>query len=298
MPSIRLNPNLLPDLLASIQQSTQNQTTATEQLASGRRVNQLSDDAAAAAALVGNHDQAGQDDQFLQNINTLQGRFQVADSTLSNVVTVLTRAISLGTEGATGTLNAADRQAIAGEVQGLLSQLTSLGNVSYQGTYLFAGTAVTTQPFTLDPNTNTVTYNGNTGVNSVQLSTGNSIGNNLPGSQLFQNAAGDAFGALQNLNSALISGNNIPAAVTQLQDALSTVSTQRVFYGNALNQINLSESFLNQDKVNLSSQENSLVGVDPAKAASDLVQAQIANQSVLAATGRTLSLPSLLDFLR
>jgi len=50
--------------------------------------------------------------------------------------------------------------------------------------------------------------------------------------------------------------------VTQVQTALSTVSTQRVFYGNGLNQITLSENFLSQDKVNLSSQENSLMGVD------------------------------------
>jgi flagellin-like hook-associated protein FlgL len=50
--------------------------------------------------------------------------------------------------------------------------------------------------------------------------------------------------------------------------------------------------------VNLSSQENSLVGVDPAKAASDLVQAQVANQSILSVSGRVLSLPTLLTFLK
>jgi flagellin-like hook-associated protein FlgL len=40
------------------------------------------------------------------------------------------------------------------------------------------------------------------------------------------------------------------------------------------------------------------VGVDPAKAASDLVQAQLANQSILSASGRVLSLPTLLSFLK
>jgi len=294
--SIRLNPNLLPDLLASIQQSQQNANTATLQLSSGRRVNQLSDDPAAAASIVGNHDQSGQDDQFLQNISTLQSKFQVADSTLSNVVTVLTRAISLGTEGANGTLNPGDRQAIAGEVQGLISQTLSLANTTYQGAFIFAGTAVNTQPFTQTGSA--VTYNGNNNSTSVELSTGVSIGGNLPGSQLFQNASGDIFGSLENLNTALLSGNNIGAAVSQVENALSTVSTQRVFYGNALNQINRSENFLSQDKINLSTQENALVGVDPAKAASDLVQAQIANQSVLSATARTLNLPTLLDFLK
>ena len=70
-----------------------------------------------------------------------------------------------------------------------------------------------------------------------------------------------------------------------------------MFYGNVLNQVDLSENFLSQEKINLSVQENSLVGVDPAKAASDLVQAQIANQSVLAATAKALGLRTLLDFL-
>jgi flagellar hook-associated protein 3 FlgL len=296
--SIRLNPNLLPDLLAAVQHSEQNMNTATQQLSSGRSVNQLSDNPAAVAALVGNHNQAGQDDQYLQNINSLQARFQVADSTLSNVVTVLTRAIAIGTEGANGTLSASDREAVAREVQGLTSQLLSLGNTTYQGSYLFAGTKVNTTPFTLDAVTNAVTYNGDANATSVELSNGNSISANLPGSQLFQNASGDAFGALQNLNSALLSGNNIGQAVGQVQAALGQVSTQRVFYGNALNQINLTEGFLSQDKINLSTQENGLVGVDPAKAASDLAQAQIANQSILSATGRALSLPTLLSFLK
>jgi flagellar hook-associated protein 3 FlgL len=296
--STRLNPNLLPDLLSAVQQSEQNMNVATQQLATGRSVNQLSDDPAAVAAVVGNHNQTGQDDQFLRNINTLQANFQVADSTLSNVVTVLTRAISIGTEGANGTLSPADRQAVAGEVQGLTSQLLSLANTTYQGTYLFSGTAVKTQPFTQDPVTGAVTYNGDANTTTVELSNGNPIKTNVPGSQLFQNAAGSTFGALENLNAALLSGSNIGAAVTQVQDALGKVSTQRVFYGNALNQVSLSENFLNQDKVNLSSQENALVGVDPAKAASDLVQAQVANQSILSASGRVLSLPTLLSFLK
>ena len=296
--AIRINPNILPDLLISLAQSKQNEAVATEQLASGRRVNQISDDPSAVATLVGNHNQAGQDDQFLQNLSTLHTRFQVADSTLSSVVEVLTRAIAIGTEGANGTLSAADRQAIAGEVQGLQSQLVGLANTSYQGTYLFAGTAVTTLPFTLNTTTGAVSYNGNAGVASVQLSNGNSINSNLPGTQLFQNTSGDAFAALQNLNTALLSGNNIGAAVGQLGTALSQISTQRVFYGNNLNQVNLSENFLNQDKLNLSTQENALIGADPAKAASDLVQAQTTNQATLSATGRILSLPTLLDFLK
>jgi len=296
--AIRLNPDLLPNLLLSIQSSRQNLNTATQQLSTGKRVNALADDPAAVAQLIRNHDQAGQDDQFLRNQSSLQSQFQIADSTLSNAVQALTRAISIGTEGANGTLNNGDRQAIAGEVLGLANQLLSLANVSYRGSFLFAGTAVTKPPFTLDQTTLAATYVGNGNTTSVQLSNGDAISGNLPGSQLFLNGSGSVFGSLQSLYSALQSNTNIAAAVTQVQSALTQVSAQRVFYGNALNQINLSENFLSQDKVNLSSEENALIGADPAAAASQLSQAQTAYQAELAATARVLNLPSLLNFLQ
>jgi len=296
--SIRLDPNLLPSLLASIQQSEQNQSVSTQQLASGRTVNQLSDDPAAAAALVQNHNQSGADAQFLQSLSTLQSRYQVADSALGNVVTALTQAVSVGTEGANGTLNDSDRQAIAGEVQGLINQTVSLANTTYQGSYLFAGTKTTTQPFTLDSSTNAVTYNGNSATTSVELSNGVSIGANVPGDQLFQNASGNVTSALTDLYNALTSGNNIPGSVTEVQSALNQVSQQRVFYGNALDQINQSESFLNQDQLNLSEQENTLVGANLATVASQFAQAQVANQATLNATAKVLSLPNLLDYIK
>jgi len=297
--TLRVNPNPLPDLLTAIQQSEQNVNSATQQLSSGLKVTQLSDNPAAASADVLNRNQFSQDDQFLQNISSLQSRFQVADSTLNNVVTALTRAISLGTEGGTGTLSIQDRAAITAEVQGIQTQVASLANTQTPSGYLFSGTAVNTQPFTVDPTTFAVTYNGNTGVASTQLSNGNSINTNVPGSQLFQNASGSVFGSLQNLVTALQSNDttNIGNAVTQVQNALSTLATQRVFYGNALNQINQSEAFLSQDQLNLSTQQNALVAADPATAASNLVQATTGNQAILAATGRTLSLPNLLSFL-
>jgi flagellar hook-associated protein 3 FlgL len=297
--SIRLDPNLLPSLLNALQEAHQNESTASEEVSTGRSVNQLSDNPAAAAALVGNTNQASQDDQYIQNAGALQNKLQTADSALDSVVTALNRAISLGTEGANGTLNPGDRQAIAGEVQGLITQTLSLANTSYQGRYLFSGTAVNTQPFVQNPTTGAVTYAGNTDTTSVELSNGNSLSVNLPGSQIFQNAAGSAFQSLQDLNTALLAGNTaaIGTAVTEVQSALTQVSANQVFYGNGLSQIGSTENFLNQDKLNLSSQANTLVGVDPATAASDFSQSQTAQQALLDATAKVLSLPTLFNYL-
>ena len=283
------------DLLASMEQSQQNQTIATQQLASARDVNQLSDNPAAAAALVLNHNQSAQDAQYLQNQGTLQTKFQTADSTLSSAVQLMTRAVSLGVEGATGTMNAANQQAIGGEVQGILSQMLSLANTSYQGAYLFSGTAVNTQPFT--QTAGGIVYNGNAAVTSVQIGNGETITANVPGSTIFMNPAGNVLGALQDLSTALNSGTGIPAAVTEVENGLNQLNIQRIPYGNALNQLNSSEVFLNQDTINLSSQENALAGADMSVAATHFAEAQLANQGTIAATSQLLNRKTLLDYI-
>jgi flagellin-like hook-associated protein FlgL len=55
---------------------------------------------------------------------------------------------------------------------------------------------------------------------------------------------------------------------------------------------------LNDEKINLSTQENTLVGVDPAVVATNFSQAQVAEQATLSATAKVLSLPTLPDLLR
>src|SRR5262245_26193109 len=123
---MRVNPNLLPDLLAALSGNQQQINTDLLQISTGQSVNVPSDNPAAAAGLVLNAAQTSETDQFLRSVGSVSGEMQNADATLSSVVTALQRAITLGTEGANGTVNAADRQAIAVEVQGIQSELINL----------------------------------------------------------------------------------------------------------------------------------------------------------------------------
>lgn len=297
--SIRVNPDLSTNLISSIQISQTQLNSALQQIASGRRVNSLSDDPAASAAVMFNHADSANADLYLSNINTMQGLFQVSDSTLSSAVNLMASAVQLGVEGANGTLNDSNRQAIATEVSGLQQQMLSLANLSYQGSYVFAGTNVHTQPFTLDPNSASgVVYNGNIGVNSVDLVNGQQITTNVPGSQIFLNPAGSIFGALQGLLTALQTGTNIGAASSAIQTAANQLYSQRVFYGNGLQQLDSATLFLNQEKVELSTQENTLVAADLAKVATNLSQAQANSSAVLTATGKILNRNTLFDYLK
>jgi len=297
---MRVNPNISADILQDLYQSQSRQQTTLQQMASGHLINAPSDNPAGAAALVEGKALQGQTDQFLQNTSSVEGLMQTADSTLSSVVTALNRAISLGVQGGSDTVSPEDRQAIAQQVQGIEDQILQLANVSYQGNYVFAGTATKTVPFVYDPSSpDGVTYNGNDNTNSVPIAEGRSIQVNLPGDQLFQGAGGDVFGALQQLVTALQNDDTsgIGTATTQLGGALSYVSEQRVFYGNAINQLTSNQSFLQQEKVNLQSQENAIDAVDMAKAATDLAQAQTTQSAALAALARVVPL-SLMDYLK
>ncbi|HKN59932.1 MAG TPA: flagellar hook-associated protein FlgL [Candidatus Acidoferrales bacterium] len=296
--SLRVNPDTVPDLVAAIEQAQQNEQTAAQQMATGRSVNNLSDNPAAAAQLVNNDALTGENDQFLTNVTDLQGKFQAADSALNSAVQLMTTAISVGTEGANGTLSAADRQAVAQQVQGIQQQMLALANTEYEGTYIFSGTNVTTPAFAQDSSAASgVQYNGNTDVTSVQISEGQSMQTNVAGSQIFTNANGNVFQALNDLANALTSGNGIDAANTEVQQAFSQLTTQRVFYGNALNQVQTSQSFLNQEQVNLSTQQNQLVGANMTQAITNESQAQTDEEAALSATGQILSLPTLLSYI-
>jgi flagellar hook-associated protein 3 FlgL len=297
--SLRINPDPSVDLLAAIALNRKYQSTALQEISTGRAVNQISDNPAASAAVVLNHVQGSQDDQYLQNIASLQSQLQTVDATLSSVVQAVTQAVSLGVEGANGTNSDADRQAIAQQVTGIRDQVLSLANQTYQGNYVFSGTATSTQPFALDAmQPNGVKYNGNSAANSIKISSGQTIPINLPGSQIFTNPSGDVLGALNGLITALQTNSGIAAASTNLNQAFSELTTQRVFYGNTLQQLQSTQTFLNSDKLQVAQQENTLVGVDLATSITNLQQASVATSAILSATNQILTTLNLLNYLK
>jgi flagellar hook-associated protein 3 FlgL len=285
---MRVNPNPYADILASVAQTQQQINTDELQIASGLSVNVPSDNPAAAAVLVQIAGQTAQADQFQRSIGSIQGEIQNADSTLNSVTTSLRQAITLGVEGANGTINGADRAALAVQVQGIQSQLISLANLTYQGNYVFAGTATQTTPYVLDSSSSSgVTYAGNSGVNSVTLGNHFTLQTNLPGSQLFSASSNGMFQSIQDLITSLQSGTGISTAVTEVGNASSSIDAHRVFYGNALNQINSQQTYLSSETLQLAQQQNTAGGVDLTAVITNLTTAETSLQATLAAIGQT-----------
>jgi len=287
---MRVNPNPVPDLISNFETMQQQSNTDLAQISSGESINVPSDDPAGAALLVQNSAATSQADQFLRSIGNVQGEMQDADSALSSVATILQQAISLGTEGANGTLNDADRNAVAVEVQGIQSQLLSLANLSYQGKYVFAGTATGTTPYVLDDtNPAGVSYKGNGETNSVTLGNGFAMQTNLPGSSLFSSQNNNVFQGIQDLISNLYVGNTtgIGNAVTEISSAYNYMNSQRTFYGNAIDQLTSQQTYLNSETTQLAQQQNTIGGADLPKDITNLETTQVSEQATLEAIAQT-----------
>ncbi len=285
------------NLLQALNQTQQSQNNALTQLETGRTVNEPSDNPAAAALFSVSQSQSSQVTQFLQNIVSVNGQLQTGDSALSSAVNLMNQAVTLATQGATGTLSASDRQALAQQVAALQQQMVGVANTTFQGSYIFAGTAAgpaykldSTQP-------DGVLYQGNTGVNQVDIAPGASAAVNVPGSQIFQNGSGSIFQSLQDLATALAANNPAGAqtASTEISTALGQLNQQRVFYGATVNRLNSTTTFLQNEQMNITKQQNSLVAADMASSATLLTAAETARNAVLAA-GAQISHNSLLNY--
>ena len=297
---MRFVPNIAANVISDIQSSEQNLSTALQQVSSGQRVSVPSDDPAAAAALVQLQAKAANVDQYTTNAESVLSQAQGADSVLTSVVSLLNQAITTGTEGANSTSSTSDRQTLATTIQGILSNVVSLANTTYQGISLFGGTVSEKQAFTADASSSTgYTYNGNSSVNSVQVGDTLTVQANIPGSTLFDNSSTSVLGALSGLSKALSSGSSsaIGTATNAVTSALNYVTQQHVIYGNSINQLTSQETYLASDTVTLTASESSLTGIDTATAAENLTSAETDNSAVLAAAAKVLQ-NTLLDYLK
>jgi len=139
--------NMVPDVEYAMQQSQSALSVALQQVSTGLKVNQPSDNPAASANMVVSLASSANIDQYTKNVSSVLSQMETADSAISAAVTSLNTAITLGTSGASGTVTPANKQAIAAQVQGVLTSVIAQANTSYQGVYVFGGSASTTQPF-------------------------------------------------------------------------------------------------------------------------------------------------------
>jgi flagellar hook-associated protein 3 FlgL len=261
----------------SLNNAQANSQQLSSELSSGVRVTSLSDDPVAAGENVVLLNQIEEDDSFTTSSNLVTGQLQVADSTLGSVVTELTSAISLATSANNGTMNSSDVKSISSQIAGILDEVQSLANTSYQGQYIFAGSQTSTAPFSTSSSTSpaVTSYNGDQDVSYLEAPNGQKIQLNVPGSRIFLGSGSNSvFAALNSLVADYASGTvNTTQAVSDTQalsTALNYVSQQRVTVDNSMSQVSAASNAATSDKTQLTAAQTDLLQADVAQVSTQL----------------------------
>ncbi len=119
------------------------------QASSQKKVNKPSDDPVATAQILKYRVQISSLEQYQTNADTADGWLSLADTTLTQVSTVLTSCKELAEQAATGTASKANRTQIGFELRELFEELVTLANTDFNGQYLFSGTKTDTASFSM-----------------------------------------------------------------------------------------------------------------------------------------------------
>ena len=282
-------------------------TKLQQQIASGTRLAQPSDDPVAAAQAVRLSSAQSAISSFRAACTDATRFLGVADSTLGSMNTALQRVAQLGTSAVNATNDATSNSAIASEIGSLRAQLARLANADsgVAGQSLFGGFAATA----VTNSGGTWSYVGDAGAVNRQLDSSTTMTINdygsgtAGGADLFGFTAGagnDVFSVLDQLATAVAAGNTagINAAQTSLAARTSTILEARGVVGAQEARITSTQTVLATVSNANAAQLSSLQDTDVAQAALQLSQAQTGYQAALSVAARVGSLPSLADFLR
>ena len=286
---MRVDPHYVVNLAAAIDQSSSMESSLTTELSSGLRVTSLQVDpgAVAKSALIASD--IARNDTYVQSANGQQGLLQVTDSTLGEVVTQLTSAVTLAVQGSNGTLTSSNILVIAQQLTGIRDQVLSLANSSYLGSHLFGGSQGSSKPYSVDTATvpATTTYSGDSVVQYTETPTGQKIQVNLPGSAIFGSGSTGLLPVLNQLIADFSSGTASASATSDasaLTAALSQVSSQRSILGSSLSRLQQTSAYAQTEVSELTAEQGTLVSADLATVATDLKSAETQHQALLSVT--------------
>jgi len=290
--------NLSPQsqsFLADVDRIQQSVAQASEQVSSGLKVNVASDEPDVISELLQLRSNLQMNAQITTNLGSATTDANVAESTLNSATQLMDQAVTLAAQGATGTMTAADRQNLAGQVQAVEEQMVGYSQTQSAGRYLFSGDADTQPTYQLDLTNANAPPNGDgtgTGYGVDQLiapsntrlvadPAGGTFPVSMTAQQIFDNrnadgsaAANNVFQAIDGLRTALLNNdqNAITASTVSLRTASDYLNQCLAFYGTTQDRLQSATNFASNYNVQLQTQISQVEDADVAAASLELTQ--------------------------
>ncbi|HOR12320.1 MAG TPA: flagellar hook-associated protein FlgL [Clostridia bacterium] len=282
------------------------------QLATGNKLTKLSDDPIGVMSSMQVRTKLGKLAQYQKNVDTAKTWHSHTEGALIELNRVLQSAYEASLKASTGTLNQSDRRAVAEEVKQLRDHVFMLGNTKVGDKYIFGGYNTSKAPFTLDPLTGTLNYNGiNATVESLQLEAETSkslsfeigfditIEASLTGVELLGAGEHNIYHILNGLYDALQNGSAQDASgyIERILGAQENVLAELAVIGGKTTRLDLLENRYAEDELNFTGIKSAVEDTDQAEA---VMQYKMAESVYLFAlkVGSNILQPTLLDYLR
>lgn len=188
---MRISTNQIYDQnIRSILNNQSDLVNTQEQLTTGKKLLKPSDDPVGAAKALRLTEELDSLTQYQRNNDLVTGSLELQETVLTNVTNSINRARTLAIQAGNGAYTSADRAAISSELKQIKLEILDLMNTKdANGNYLYSGYQSGKQAFEFDPfsSGNAVSFNGDQGVNFVQLSDSAKIQSTSSGFKVFEN---------------------------------------------------------------------------------------------------------------
>jgi flagellin len=252
----------------SLNQTQNSLNTVLLQLSSGSRINSGADDAAGLSIVDGLAANQAALTQSAQNAQNGVGLLQTEDGALSQVTSLLDRAVTLATEASNGGLTAAQSGAANTEFQSIISQIGSIGSTTnFNSTAVFGGAGTS---FVLTDGTGT-------GVTTITSAATTLTAANIGGQTI--------AAATDNLLTTAAAGTTL----TDITTAIAGISSERGAIGANINQLNAAANVASTESVNLSAAQSTIQATNFGQATSDLAKFQVLSQTGISALAQANS---------
>ncbi|MGE5572350.1 MAG: flagellar hook-associated protein FlgL [Bacteroidota bacterium] len=304
---------LLNNLSRDISQQLARMQRLSEDISTGKRVRKPSDDPIAASRGLAIRALRAGVAQHRTNIDDARGWLGATEQALMKAQEVFENAADAALRAGNSTLSDDERQALAQDVDGLISELVDLANTQHDERYIFAGLKTTTRPFSLvvgpaDPGY-PVAYAGADGAKKIEVEPGTTVQVNTNGGETFMQDVPEAsnrnlFEILVDLRDHLLAGASSPtfqddiasdiAATQAAQDRIMNLVTG---VGAKVRRLDRVATKLSQDAVDLEALLSKTEDADVFKAITDLQLQETVYRAALGAAAGIMQ-TSLLDYMR
>lgn len=292
---MRISTSMIYDRgVAGMQQQWSSLLQTQQQLSTGRRVLTPGDDPVAAARALEVSQSKSVNERFLVNIGAADDAMALMEGHLQSAGDILSYVRERAVQAGNATLNTVDLQNMAVDIKAQFEAMMALGNSKDGvGDYIFAGYKAQTQPFS--GNVEGVTYSGDDGERSMQVSASRVMPVALPGNAIFDNALKAISDLARGLEDPAAAGGIsavVSTALQQLDVGQEDILRTRAQIGSQMTETEVLRNLGTDRDVQYASTLSDLQDLDYAEAITRLTRQQTsleaAQQSFMKVSGLSL----------